>query len=74
MIKQMLEAIGVGFAGCNWSSRPCRRRFGCNRPLDLTRAGDNEFDALNELHEIASKNKVNRSFIGKGYSDTITPA
>jgi glycine dehydrogenase len=32
-----------------------------------------EFDVLAELREIASKNKVYRSFIGTGYSDCITP-
>lgn len=33
-----------------------------------------EHDVLNDLRAIASKNKVYRSFIGMGYSDTITPA
>ncbi len=32
-----------------------------------------EFELLQELKSIASKNKVNRSFIGMGYYDTITP-
>jgi len=32
-----------------------------------------ETDALNYLKAVASKNKVQRSFIGMGYSDTITP-
>jgi glycine dehydrogenase len=33
-----------------------------------------ESDALAEMQRIASKNKVNRSFIGMGYYDTKTPA
>src|SRR5262249_37859962 len=32
-----------------------------------------EYDVLNELRAIATKNRVFRSFIGMGYSDTITP-
>src|SRR4029079_9127768 len=42
------------------------------QPLNLP-APKNEFDALNELAEIASQNKVFRSFIGMGYYETITP-
>src|ERR1039457_6534922 len=32
-----------------------------------------EFEALAELRRVAGENKVFRSFIGQGYSDTITP-
>lgn len=32
-----------------------------------------EAQALAELKAVAAKNKINRSFIGMGYSDTITP-
>ena len=42
------------------------------RTIDLP-AGKSELDALKELREIASKNKVLRSFIGAGYYDCITP-
>src|SRR5437764_985980 len=41
------------------------------RPLRLGEPRG-EFELLNELKAIASKNKVFRSFIGMGYSDTIT--
>jgi glycine dehydrogenase len=49
-----------------------------NRPLALDGiAGGTrqrgEFEVLNELKAIAAQNRVNRSFIGMGYSDTITP-
>ena len=37
------------------------------------RSARGEFELLQELKSIASKNKVNRSFIGMGYYDTITP-
>ena len=33
-----------------------------------------EFEYLNELKKIATKNKVFKSFIGQGYYDTITPS
>src|SRR5438132_8463250 len=43
-----------------------------DRELNLPEA-KSETEALAELHAIAKKNKVERSFIGAGYSDTITP-
>jgi glycine dehydrogenase len=43
-----------------------------DRPLDLPDAAS-EWDALAELRGLAKKNIVARSFIGAGYSDTITP-
>src|SRR3984893_11031756 len=43
-----------------------------DRPLNLPEAAS-EWDALAELRELAKKNVVARSFIGAGYSDTITP-
>src|SRR5437762_3479292 len=43
-----------------------------NRPLDLP-AARGEFEALNDLKQLAVKNKVARSFIGQGYYETITP-
>src|SRR5881398_1167604 len=41
-------------------------------PLRLP-AGRSEFGLLRELTEIAAKNQVFRSYIGMGYSDTVTP-
>src|SRR5437762_2972664 len=41
-------------------------------PLKLGEPRD-EHSVLQELRELASKNKVARSFIGQGYYDTITP-
>ena len=43
-----------------------------DRPLNLPHAAS-EWDALAELRGLAQKNIVARSFIGAGYSDTITP-
>src|SRR5262245_59387948 len=42
------------------------------KPLDLPQP-QSEFDVLNSLREIASKNAVFRNYIGMGYSDCITP-
>ena len=43
-----------------------------NSPMDLL-AGLSEEEALAQLKQIASKNKVLRSFIGQGYYGTFTP-
>ncbi|MBL8964043.1 MAG: aminomethyl-transferring glycine dehydrogenase, partial [Phycisphaerae bacterium] len=43
-----------------------------DRPLDCG-PGMGEFAALDALRSIASKNRVNRTFIGMGYHDTIVP-
>src|SRR5260370_42507808 len=43
-----------------------------DRRLDLPEA-KSESEALADLHALAKKNKVARSFIGAGYSDCITP-
>jgi len=43
-----------------------------DRPLNLPGAAS-EWDALAELHQLARKNIVARSFIGAGYSDSIIP-
>ncbi|MFN9993710.1 MAG: glycine dehydrogenase (aminomethyl-transferring), partial [Phycisphaerales bacterium] len=41
--------------------------------LSGTTAESGEAATLNRLHAIASLNKVNRSFIGMGYTETLTP-
>jgi len=48
------------------------KRIRAKKPLDLP-AAKGEFELLQELRGIAAKNQVFRSFIGAGYSDTITP-
>ena len=42
--------------------------------LDVLPPAISEFEYLNDLKKIASKNKVFKSFIGQGYYDTITPS
>src|SRR6058998_1508325 len=48
------------------------RNIRLDRELNLPEA-KSEMEALAELHAIAKKNKVKRSFIGAGYYDCITP-
>src|SRR5438309_4314899 len=43
------------------------------RPLDLP-PGHSEHGLLQELQQIAARNQVFRSYLGMGYSDTVTPA
>lgn len=43
------------------------------KPLDLPE-GINEYEYLNHIREVASKNKIYTSFIGMGYYNTITPS
>src|SRR5947209_13941135 len=43
-----------------------------DRPLNLPEA-KSESEALAELRAISKKNKIAKSFIGAGYSDSITP-
>jgi len=42
------------------------------KPLNLPE-GINEYEYLNHLKELASKNKIFKSYIGLGYYNTITP-
>src|SRR2546425_9873250 len=42
------------------------------RPLDLP-PGRSEHGLLQDLQHIAAKNQVFRSYLGMGYSDTVTP-
>lgn len=48
------------------------RNIRLESPLELPDPAS-EWEALAELRALASKNVVTRSFIGAGYSDTITP-
>ncbi len=43
-----------------------------DRPLEIGAACD-EFSTIKELRGIAGQNKVNRSYLGTGYTGTITP-
>ncbi len=71
-LKEMLKLIGVSSIDElieNTIPSNIRRHDRMDIPPALS-----EFDYLNELKKIASKNKVYRSFIGRGYSGTVTPS
>src|SRR5215217_1445515 len=70
-IERMLDAIGAeSLDALVEQTVPASIRL--NRPLNLGDARG-EHELLQELKAIASKNKVFRSYIGMGYSDTIVP-
>ena len=71
-IKEMLQVLGVNSLDALIEQTvPASIRL--NKTLDLPVA-KSEAAALERLKAIAAKNKVCRSFIGRGYSNCITPA
>jgi len=73
-IRQMLDVVGVPSLD-DLIDETVPESIRMRRPLNLVGTNDSrgEFETLQELHELASKNKVYRSFIGMGYYDTIVP-
>ncbi|MDR0438072.1 MAG: aminomethyl-transferring glycine dehydrogenase [Bacteroidales bacterium] len=70
---EMLKTIGVkSMDELIEKTIPARIRL--PKPLNLPAKGMNEFEYLNHIKTIASKNKLFRSFIGMGYYSAITPA
>src|SRR6476661_9909585 len=70
-IESMLRDVGFdNLDALIDATVPKNIRF--DRELDLPDP-KSEADALNELRVISKKNRVARSYIGAGYSDTITP-
>ena len=70
--QKMLETIGVkDIATLIDRTVPASIRL--KNPLNIPGA-ISEFSFLQELKEIADKNKVFKSYIGQGYYDTITPS
>ena len=71
-VMGMLEVLGKGSLDALIDATvPAGIRL--RRPLDLA-PGHSEHGLLQELGEIAERNQVFRSYIGMGYSDTVTPA
>lgn len=68
---QMLSQIGVNSLD-DLIQQTVPEQIRLKEPLRLPNP-KSEFDYLNDLKQAASKNKVFRSFIGKGYYDNITP-
>ncbi|TMB33738.1 MAG: aminomethyl-transferring glycine dehydrogenase [Deltaproteobacteria bacterium] len=70
-VEEMLAALGVRNLD-ELIDRTVPASIRMQKPLDLP-AGRSEFGLLRELSGIAAKNQVFRSYIGMGYSDTVTP-
>ncbi|MBB6130275.1 aminomethyl-transferring glycine dehydrogenase [Mucilaginibacter lappiensis] len=68
---KMLKAIGVNSLD-ELIAQTVPDRIRLKAPLNLPPA-KSEFDYLNTLKQTASKNKVFKSYIGKGYYDVIVP-
>ncbi len=71
-VMGMLEVLGRGSLDALIDATvPAGIRL--KRPLDLP-PDHSEHGLLQELQQIAAKNQVFRSYLGMGYSDTVTPA
>ncbi|MDR1006262.1 MAG: aminomethyl-transferring glycine dehydrogenase [Bacteroidales bacterium] len=71
-MKKMLDVIGVETLDeLIEKTVPQKIRFKAN--LNLPK-GMNEYEYLNHIKAIASKNKIYKSYIGQGYYNTILPA
>jgi glycine dehydrogenase len=69
---QMLKTIGVGSLA-ELIERTIPAAIRSKTPLNIP-GPVSEHQYLSELKQIAARNKVNRSFIGQGYYDTIVPS
>ncbi|MDL2314844.1 aminomethyl-transferring glycine dehydrogenase [Bacteroidales bacterium OttesenSCG-928-C19] len=71
-VEKMLQAIGEkSIEGFIEKTVPASIRL--KQPLDLPQ-GINEYEYLNHIKAIASKNKIFKTYIGMGYYNTITPS
>ena len=71
-VEKMLKAIGVSSLD-ELIDQTVPKSIRLKEPLKLD-APLSEYQYLNKIKEIASKNKLYRSFIGMGYYNTITPS
>ncbi len=71
-IKKMLAEIGFE-SGDDLLNKIIHKSIRLRKKLGLD-GGISEYELLNELKEIANKNKIYKNYIGMGYYPTITPA
>lgn len=71
-IKEMLDFVGVKDMD-EFISNTIPANILIKEPLALNGEGFTESELLKRLKSIASKNKIYKSYIGMGYSDTIVP-
>jgi glycine dehydrogenase len=70
-VEEMLQSLGLRTLD-ELIDRTVPASIRLRRPLDLP-PGLSEFGLLREAEQIAAKNQVFRSYLGMGYSDTVTP-
>ncbi|TMB01507.1 MAG: aminomethyl-transferring glycine dehydrogenase [Deltaproteobacteria bacterium] len=71
-VVEMLQVLGKGSLDALIDATvPAGIRL--KRPLDLP-TGLSEYGLLQDLQQIAAKNQVFSTYLGMGYSDTVTPA
>ena len=70
-IEKMLSRIGVSTID-ELIEKTIPANIRLEKPLNLPK-GMNEYQYLNHLKEIASKNQIFKSFIGLGYYNSLTP-
>ena len=78
-IKEMLDLLGFDSLD-DLIDATIPRQIRTSRPLSFDKidpnigeSGRSEYEILGDMRKMADKNKVFRSYIGMGYSDTITP-
>ncbi len=78
-IKEMLDLLGFSSLD-DLIDATIPQQIRTSRPLSFSSAdpnigenGRSEYEILDDLRKIAAKNKIYRSYLGMGYSDTITP-
>jgi glycine dehydrogenase len=69
--REMLQAIGANSLD-ELMDQTIPASIRLKKPLNLP-AAQSEFNFLNTLKKLASKNKIFKSYIGTGYYNTITP-
>lgn len=69
--KKMLDKIGAASVE-ELINQTVPETIRLKKPLNLPH-GINEYEYINHLRELASKNKIYKTYIGLGYYNTITP-
>jgi glycine dehydrogenase len=69
--KEMLRAVGAASLE-ELVAQTVPEAIRLRAPLDLP-PGETEHELLREARALASQNKIARSYLGMGYSDTLTP-
>ncbi|MBC7789271.1 MAG: aminomethyl-transferring glycine dehydrogenase [Anaerolineae bacterium] len=70
-VSEMLDTLGYASL-TEFIDATVPEKIRLRRPLEIAE-GMSEYEALAALRQIASRNRIFRSFLGMGYSDCITP-